>query len=186
MADGVHASGAVARAARVPVRHRRPVACAADPASARGRGVHRGVRRGAADLGGGSPEQVARGDLLGPVSLVRASAVRRIVGDGRRPGGRIGQPDRRSGRHRSTWRPRSRRRSEAKRRFCARSSATRTIATAAARRARVMPSRDAALCARAGDGQSRVSCGGRRRPRRVAARLKATYNGVFWRTAGTP
>ena len=41
------------------------------------------------DLGGRSPAQVARGHRVGAVSLGGASAVRRVVGDGRRAGDRV-------------------------------------------------------------------------------------------------
>ena len=46
-------------------------------------------RRGDPDLGRRAPEQVARGDLVGAVPLVRASALCRVVGDGRRARDRV-------------------------------------------------------------------------------------------------
>ena len=74
------------------VRARRALARAADAASRSLRGRGGGARRrGARDLGRGASEQVARGDVVGSVSLGRASALRRVVDDGRRPGGRVGQ-----------------------------------------------------------------------------------------------
>ena len=164
------------------VRRRRVLVRAAD--APLDRAAARRSPRWAKRCGSGRPvtAQVARGDRVGTVSLVRASAVCRLVRDGRRPRGRVGQR---------------------RRRPCSSRSTLSTTITAA------MRTEEAFLRRRFGDAYRRVQGRTRRggharrfsfragdcerrashrspdsRPLYCCSSLKATYNGLFWRVTG--
>ena len=169
--------------------HTRSASCSASPRSGsrsrRSRSIALGAAiaaagRSAADLGRRASSQVARGDRVGSVSLARASALCRLVGDGRRPGRRVGKPRRGAAHRASTWRRRSPRRSGPRRRSCAVGSATRIGSTKPVTRRR--PTRRFSFERAIANGEHRTIAGLAAAVLLLA--LKATYNGLFWRGAG--
>ena len=140
-----------------------------------------GGRRGAPDLGRRSSQQVARGDLVGPVSLVGASALRRIVDDGRRAGDRVGSVAR-GGADRGL--PRRDDHGRGEERGSVSPPNVRRAATIGIERAPAARGRCAARAVQpgAGDRQPRASRSwSDLRSPCCCCSVKATYNGTFWR-----